>query len=67
VTRVSGLLDVVENGKTGFLIEPEDLQAIAKAVISFYEDGWNDTFVRNISQEKDKFSWNRMIEVIDSF
>jgi len=67
VTRVGGLPDVVEHGKTGFLVEPENPQAIAKAVISFYEGEWNDRFVRNISEEREKFSWNRMIEVIDSF
>lgn len=35
-TRVGGILDLIENGKTGLLVEPADSQAIAEAIEKIY-------------------------------
>lgn len=66
-TSVGGLPDVVRDGKTGFIVKPKDESEIAKAVIRFYKDGKNREFVRNIIKEKDRFSWDRYIRLIESF
>ena len=38
VTNVGGLSEMVENGKTGLLIPPRDVDALADAIISLLED-----------------------------
>jgi len=64
VTRVGGLPEVVEHNKTGLVIDPESSDAIVEAVIDFYDN--NKSFTENIEKEKDRFSWSKMIEVIEN-
>ncbi len=65
VTKVGGLPEVVEHNKTGLVIEPENSEAIVDAVTDFYENNKSKIFKENISKEKDRFSWSKMIEVIE--
>lgn len=65
-TRVGSLPDVVQDGMTGFLVEPEDAETLAEAVIRFYEENREADFVQHIAGEEQKFSWDRMAEVIES-
>lgn len=66
-TKVGCLPEVVDHDKTGFLVEPMDSLAIAEAVISYYKKRKEGTFVSNIIKEREKFSWDRMVETIESF
>ena len=65
-TRVGCLPEVVGDGKTGYLVEPNNSQAIADAVVSFYKEGKEGVFVDNITRDKKKFSWDRMVQAIES-
>lgn len=38
-TAVGGLPDVVENGKTGYLVPPQDAEAIAEATVGILQNG----------------------------
>ncbi|MEW6097204.1 MAG: glycosyltransferase [bacterium] len=67
VTEVGGLPEVVEHGKTGFVVKPQNPKAIAEAVINFYKEKKESEFVANIAKIKNKFSWQKMVEVIESF
>jgi glycosyltransferase involved in cell wall biosynthesis len=66
-TTVGCLSDVVDHGKTGYLVPPKSPQAIADAVLSFYKNGRHDEFVNSIVKDKKKFSWDRMVETIEGF
>jgi len=66
-TNVGGIPEVVENGKTGFIVPPQNSKALADAIINFYENKKEEEFVNNIIKEREKFSWDRMVEVIESF
>jgi glycosyltransferase involved in cell wall biosynthesis len=66
-TRVGSLPDVVQDGVTGFLVEPGSAEAIADAVIRFYEENRETNFIQHITEEREKYSWDRMVEVIESF
>ncbi|MBN1351623.1 glycosyltransferase [candidate division KSB1 bacterium] len=66
-TRVGGLHEVVRNGITGFVIPPQQPQAIAQAVIRFFEEDRKSEFSENIKTEKKKYSWERMVEAIEGF
>lgn len=67
VTNVGGLPDVVEDGKTGYVIEPEKPEEIAHAVLRFYREEKEQTFTDHIRQESYRFSWERMAEVVGGF
>ncbi len=66
-TKVGCLPEVVAHGKTGYLIEKMNAQAIADSVIAFYRNRKEVSFTRNISQGKDRFAWSRMVQTIESF
>ncbi len=66
-TNVGCLPDVINDKKTGYLVPVRDSQMIADAVVSFYKDGKEEEFVNNIIKEKEKFSWDRIVETIESF
>jgi len=66
-TNVGCLPQVIDDKRTGYLVPPRDPQAIADAVVSFYKEGKEEEFVNNIIKEKEKFSWDRMVETIESF
>jgi len=65
VTRVGGLPDVVAEGKTGFIVPPEDSDAIAKAVVRFFEEGWAERMKEYFPKEKERFSWKSMVSTLE--
>lgn len=67
VTEVGGLPDVVEDGKTGYVVKPGKPEEIARAVRSFYQDGMELPMTENISREAYRFSWERMGDVVEQF
>lgn len=67
VTDVGGLPDVVEDGETGYIVEPENPQAIADAVVRFFRGGQAQRMQENIGKEAYRFSWERMAEVLERF
>ena len=67
VTEVGGLPDVVEDGRTGYVVKPESPEAIAEAAIKFYREEQAECMVRNIEEEAYRFSWERMGEVVEGF
>lgn len=67
VTDVGGLPDVVEDGETGYIVEPENPQAIADAVVRFFREGQAQRMQENIGKEAYRFSWERMAEVLERF
>lgn len=67
VTQVGGLPDVVEDGKTGYVVKPGSPEEIARAVRNFYQDGMEKLMTENISKEAYRFSWERMGDVIERF
>ncbi len=66
VTAVGGLPEVVSSGRTGFIVPPGDANAIAKAVIEFYDGGWAGKMETNFEEEKNRFSWANLVPSIES-
>lgn len=67
VTNVGGLPDVVDNGRTGYVIPPQDEKALAEAVVRYFVEDKEKEFAQNIAAEAYRFSWERMGEVVESF
>ncbi|MEK6570105.1 MAG: glycosyltransferase family 4 protein, partial [Bacteroidota bacterium] len=64
-TNVGGLAEVVIEGKTGFVVPPDDPRALAEAIIRFYDEGVEQTFSANVRAEKKKYSWENLVEKIE--
>lgn len=65
VTNVGGLPDVVTNGKTGYVVEPKNPKELANAVIKYYAENKEEEFSENVKAEAYKYSWDRMVEVVE--
>lgn len=65
VTNVGGLPDVVEDGKTGYVVEPKNPKAIAEAIEKYFIQNKETEFVRNVREEAYRFDWGRMVENIE--
>ena len=64
-TTVGSLPEVIEDRKTGYLVPPKAPHEIARAIIEFFCEGNKQAFYENIERAKYKFSWNRMVDVIE--
>ncbi|MCD7746077.1 MAG: glycosyltransferase family 4 protein [Lachnospiraceae bacterium] len=65
VTNVGGLPEVVEDGKTGYVVEPRNEGQLADAVVRFFNEKKADGFQENIQKEAYRYSWDRMVEVVE--
>jgi len=65
ITDVGGLAEFVPHGKVGYVVKPE-IAEIASAILEFYNSGKEAEFIANAAVEKQKYSWGRMVEAINS-
>jgi len=64
-TDVGGLPEVVHDGRTGFIVPPEDPPALAAAVTRFFREERAAAFGAAVAVEKAKYSWDRMAEAVE--
>ncbi|MBO4636381.1 MAG: glycosyltransferase [Clostridiales bacterium] len=62
VTNVGGLPEVVEDGRTGYIVPPQDPKAIAERIVKFFTEDDREAFTSNIRKEAYKYSWDRVNE-----
>ena len=65
-TMVGSLPEVVEDGKTGYLVQPRSSQELAEAIVKYFRENSAVRFKKNIEQESYKFSWDRMVDDIEN-
>ena len=65
VTDVGGLSELVDDGKTGFVVPPRDTGRLASAVIRFFKEGREAEFSSNIAARRDKNSFNQIRDVFN--
>lgn len=65
VTNVGGLSEIVPNGKVGYVVDI-DTTEIANAIADFFTNNRAEQFVQGIKEEKQKYSWERMINTIQT-
>jgi glycosyltransferase involved in cell wall biosynthesis len=64
-TDVGGLAEVVLDDKTGFIVPPNEPEALAEAIVRFYREQREVEFAANVKVEKKKYSWERLVENIE--
>jgi glycosyltransferase involved in cell wall biosynthesis len=63
-TGIGAFEDVVEHGKTGFIVPPADEKGLAEAVIEMYRSDSIPRMENEIRQYKKKFEWSFLVEKI---
>jgi glycosyltransferase involved in cell wall biosynthesis len=66
-TNAGGLPEVVEDGKTGFIVEKKSSQRLAEAVIKYYAEQCESPFRQEIKNRSHTFSWHTELQIIESF
>ncbi len=64
-TAVGSLPEIIEDGKTGYVVPPADSAAIAQAVIRFFEENRAEEFSENIKKQHHRFSWDNLVDAIE--
>lgn len=63
-TNVGGLAEVIEDGKTGYIIEKENPDKLAKAITKFYNAANEKVLAENMKSLKEKYSWQSFADGI---
>lgn len=61
-TNVGGLGEVVKDGVTGFVVEKENPEQLAEAILRFYKEDKKAKFINNIDIELEKYSWGKFVD-----
>lgn len=59
VTNVGGLGEIVHDGKMGYAVNPNP-QAIADAIVDYFENDRKESFIEYLRTEKKKYDWDKM-------
>lgn len=61
-TDVGGFKEVVLEGKTGYVVQPKNAQALAQAILTFYKT--KKDFKTTIQKEKKKYTWETYCQLL---
>ena len=67
VSNVGGFAEAVVEGKTGYVVEPENPKALAAGIIKFFKKSKRENFEKNVSIEKKRFSWDNYVQLVYDF
>jgi glycosyltransferase involved in cell wall biosynthesis len=65
ITDVGGLAELVDDGKTGFIVPPNDIRKLADAVIRYFKENREQDFSHNIEMKRQENSFNNIRLVFD--
>jgi glycosyltransferase involved in cell wall biosynthesis len=63
-TRTGGMDEVVEDGVTGFLVDPGDVAGLSRAIGRYFQEDRSDAWRVAIAQQRNRFGWERLIETL---
>ena len=66
ITDVGGLAEIVGHEKAGFVVPPEDPDALADSVIRFFQEQWEDRLIEGVRLRKRTHSWENYCDELES-
>lgn len=64
-TQVGGLAETIEHNRTGLIVAPGDAQALATAIVSYFQEDMGPRFQEGIREIKDRFAWEHIVRLIE--
>ncbi len=64
VTNVGGLPEYVEHGKSGYIVEPNNIDELEQKIVQFFNSKNSVEMSKYIESNKQKFSWDYHVEGI---
>ncbi|MDI6916878.1 MAG: glycosyltransferase family 4 protein [Thermoplasmatales archaeon] len=58
-TNVGGIPEVIINKSLGILVEPKDINGLAKAILKALDTKWSEDYILNYAKQ---FTWDKMAE-----
>jgi glycosyltransferase involved in cell wall biosynthesis len=65
VTDVGGLAELVDDGKTGFIVPPHDIPKLANSIIRYFKENHEHGFSLNIEAKRQENSFNNIRVVFE--
>ncbi len=66
-TKVGGLGEIVHDGENGYLVEPENPDALAEKINYFFESGKGEELSEQIAMNNKKYSWENFTDQMLDF
>ncbi len=66
-TNVGGLSEIIEEGKTGFVVEKNNPPKLAEAIRKFYEYYDEKIYIENVKRKAEMFSWETFTNLLIEF
>ncbi|NDF60384.1 MAG: glycosyltransferase, partial [Crocinitomicaceae bacterium] len=66
-TNVGGLKETIHHLKTGIIVEQPEINQIATAIITYFTNGYQKEFSKEIKNEKAENSWENFCKKIIEF
>lgn len=61
-TNVGGLGEIIKDGYNGYIVEPNDPAAMAKAIERFFNEADAEVMSENVRKELNKYSWDKFAD-----
>lgn len=66
-THVGGLSEVVRDGEMGYVVPPENPEALAAAITRFFREDRAAAFGAAVTAQREHYSWTPMAEALEAF
>jgi len=64
-TNVGGLAEVVVDGKTGMVVQPNSIDELASAIVKFFGGEFAKKFSERVAEQKKLYSWDNLVKAIE--
>jgi glycosyltransferase involved in cell wall biosynthesis len=64
-SRIGGIPEVVHDGISGLLVEPDNVDALADSILHFYSGNVQAIVEAGVAEERKKYSWENLVNAIE--